>query len=105
MRFQKKNHIIHIQIQESPLLPKGEIDELNTKWKPIDNYTVYDQDVFDMIDYHTMLWAKRAIDLDDLTPNTDLQLLTGKKNLLLLKYSSNENIFRCFSYLISSLIT
>lgn len=34
-------------------------------WQPVNNYKLLDRDVRDGIDYHTMAWNKRALDLDD----------------------------------------
>ncbi|XP_043490833.1 uncharacterized protein LOC122516776 isoform X2 [Polistes fuscatus] len=76
IKFTKFNKIIHIQIQEGKLLPQGFIE--STTWKPVDNYTVYDSDVDNGVDYHTIVWEKRAIDLDDLK-SPENHLLTGIK--------------------------
>lgn len=76
MRFKKVNQIIHVQIQEGKLLERGKIDPNSVAWKPIDNYTILDTGVRVGVDYHTIMWEKRAVDLDDLDSPED-HLLTG----------------------------
>lgn len=65
-RFVKSNRIIHIQIQEGKLLPRGTIDESTVRWVPISDYKLLDRGIRNGQDYHTMSWDKRSIDLDDL---------------------------------------
>lgn len=76
VRMQKANRIIHIQIQEGVLKPRGRIEGSSVSWKPIDNYTIIDSNVRAGVDYHTIMWEKRAVDLDDLDSPAD-HLLTG----------------------------
>ena len=76
MRLKKENQIIHIQIQEGVLLSRGIIDANTVSWKKIDNYTIIDPNVKPGVDYHTIMWEKRAMDLDDLDSPAD-HLLTG----------------------------
>ncbi|KAJ8687401.1 hypothetical protein QAD02_023195 [Eretmocerus hayati] len=76
VRMKKVNQIIHIQIQEGKLLPRGFIEPSSVSWKKIDNYTIYDSNVKSGVDYHTIMWEKRAVDLDDLDAPAD-HLLTG----------------------------
>ncbi|XP_046814386.1 uncharacterized protein LOC124422239 isoform X3 [Vespa crabro] len=78
IKLTKLNQIIHIQIQEGELLPRGDINSTTVTWKPVDTYTVYDSDVKNGIDYHTIVWEKRAIDMDDLK-SPENHLLTGIK--------------------------
>lgn len=66
LRFVKKNRIIHLQIQEGKLLPKGKIDVDTVHWVPPEEYKISDRKIFNGQDYHTLSWEKRAIDLDDL---------------------------------------
>ncbi|XP_014222968.1 uncharacterized protein LOC106649836 isoform X2 [Trichogramma pretiosum] len=76
VRMKKENQVIHIQIQQGTLGPRGFIDPETVAWKKIDNYTIIDDDVKAGIDYHTIMWEKRAVDLDDLEAPSD-HLLTG----------------------------
>lgn len=66
LRFRKVNRIIHLQIQEAQLLPRGNVNPATVEWKPVSDYKLLDRGVRNNIDYHTMAWDKRAIDLDDL---------------------------------------
>uniref|UniRef100_A0ABD2XDZ5 Uncharacterized protein n=1 Tax=Trichogramma kaykai TaxID=54128 RepID=A0ABD2XDZ5_9HYME len=76
VRMKKENQVIHIQIQQGTLGARGFIDPETVAWKKIDNYTIIDDDVKAGIDYHTIMWEKRAVDLDDLEAPSD-HLLTG----------------------------
>lgn len=69
MRFAKVNRIIHMQVQEGVLLPRGRIDQNTVHWKPVENYTITDRKIVNGQDYHTLTWEKRSIDLDDLYVN------------------------------------
>ena len=77
IRFRKVNQIIHMQIQEGELLPRGYIDQSTVHWKPIEEFSVLDRNVKNGIDYHTLSWEKRGLDLDDLVHDDDDYLLTG----------------------------
>ncbi|KAK1133607.1 hypothetical protein K0M31_011408 [Melipona bicolor] len=78
IRFRKVNQIIHMQIQEGELLPRGYIDQSTVHWKPIEEFSILDRNVKNGIDYHTLSWEKRGLDLDDLVHDDDY-LLTGVK--------------------------
>lgn len=68
----KVNRIIQFQITEGELLPNGKVDTLNTfgylnpslKWRYAQPFSVDDFDVEEGIDYHTLSWHNRSIDLD-----------------------------------------
>lgn len=77
LRFTKLNRIIHLQIQEGKLLPRGQIDTETIRWVPIDNYKLTDKNVYNKQDYHTLTWESRAIDLDDIEGENG-HLLTGQ---------------------------
>ncbi|XP_012216022.2 uncharacterized protein orion isoform X2 [Linepithema humile] len=76
IRLQKVDQVIHIQIQEGQLLPRGAINTSTIEWQPIDDFSVMDSNVKSGIDYHKLVWERRALDLDDLTSPQD-HLLTG----------------------------
>lgn len=78
LRFVKVNRVIHLQIQEAGLLPRGEINMTSLQWRPVDDYRISDSDVYNGKDYHTLSWEQRAIDLDDLTAPNGF-ILTGKQ--------------------------
>lgn len=65
-RFVKKNRIIHIQVQEGELQERGFINATTLQWKAISDYKLLDRGIRNGLDYHTMSWDKRAMDLDDL---------------------------------------
>jgi hypothetical protein len=78
LRFVKVNRVIHLQIQEAGLLPRGEINMTSVQWRPVDDYRISDSDVYNGKDYHTLSWEQRAIDLDDLVAPYG-SVLTGKQ--------------------------
>ncbi|XP_068970446.1 uncharacterized protein orion isoform X2 [Bombus flavifrons] len=78
IRFKKVKQIIHMQIQEGELMPHGYINKSTIWWKPIEEFSVLDNNVKNGVDYHTLSWEKRGLDLDDLVLDDNL-LLTGLK--------------------------
>ncbi|XP_076675055.1 chemokine-like protein orion isoform X1 [Andrena cerasifolii] len=76
--LKKVNQIIHMQIQEGELIARGNINKTSISWKPIEAFSVLDSNVKSNVDYHTLAWEKRGLDLDDLVPAQD-HLLTGVK--------------------------
>lgn len=76
VRFKKVNQIIHIQIQQGELMPRGNIDKASVHWKSIEEFNVLDSNIKNGIDYHTLSWEKRGLDLDDLVLDKNY-LLTG----------------------------
>ncbi|XP_075237274.1 chemokine-like protein orion isoform X1 [Lycorma delicatula] len=77
IRFIKVDHIIHLQIQEGKMLPKGIINETTLSWRPVDEYKIDITGVRNK-DYHMMSWEERGIDLDELTAPQN-HVLTGVK--------------------------
>lgn len=78
LRFRKVNRIMHLQIQEGELLPRGLINASTVEWKPVSDYKLLDRGIRSGEDYHTMTWDKRAINLDDLqSPRTKDHAVTG----------------------------
>lgn len=67
VRFVKQNRIIHLQVQESQLLEYGDVNSTSTRWVPIPQFTILDRGIKDGIDYHTLSFDRREIDLDDIT--------------------------------------
>lgn len=80
--MQKVNRVIHIQIQEGQLLPRGAINTSTIEWQPINAFSIMDPNVKSGVDYHTIVWEKRALDLDNLLSLQD-HLLTGNFNTIL----------------------
>ena len=77
IKLTKVNKVIHLQIQEGELLPRGEILEESVQWKDVDNFTVMDRNMQNGKDYHSLDWENRALDLDDLVA-PKFHVLTGK---------------------------
>lgn len=82
LRFAKKNRIIHIQIQEGKLLPRGAIDENTVRWVPVENYKITDRNIYNKQDYHTLSYEQRIIGLDDLESN-QTYLVTGVRFMMI----------------------
>ncbi|XP_033321630.2 chemokine-like protein orion isoform X1 [Megalopta genalis] len=76
--LKKVNQIIHIQIQEGQLLERGTINKTTVAWKPIKPFSILDRNVSNGVDYHTLVWEKRGLDLDDLMADQN-HLVTGLK--------------------------
>lgn len=66
VRFVKKNRIIHIQVQDGELRERGLVNATTLSWRPISDFKLLDRGVRNGMDYHTMTWDKRSMDLDDL---------------------------------------
>lgn len=77
MKFAKQNRIIHLQIQEGELGPRGNIKNGTLRWVPVDDFRITDRNVYNGKDYHTLSSDKRAIDLDNLEAEEG-HILTGK---------------------------
>jgi hypothetical protein len=75
LRLVKHNRIIHLQVQEGKLLPRGKIDTSTMRWVPVDEMKI-DENSIAGLDYHTLSLEKRAIDLDDVVAEEDF-VLTG----------------------------
>ncbi|XP_017851839.1 uncharacterized protein LOC108606329 isoform X1 [Drosophila busckii] len=71
LRFVKKNRIFHLQIQEGQLLPRGAINQSTVAWRPVDDYKIFDRNVAKGVDYHTLNYESRSIDLDDIMKADD----------------------------------
>lgn len=84
MKLKKINKIIHIQIQEGQLLPRGAINTSTVEWQSVDAFSIMDSRIKNGVDYHNMVWEKRALDLDNLLSLQD-HLLTGNLKLILVR--------------------
>ncbi|XP_037708402.1 uncharacterized protein LOC119546293 [Drosophila subpulchrella] len=76
LRFAKSNRIFHLQIQEGELLPLGVINEATLQWKPVDAYTISDEDVKINVDFHMLTYEKRSINLGKVEANNN-SVVTG----------------------------
>lgn len=62
----KQNRIIHLQVKQGLLLKFGKVDESTAHWVPVSQFTILDRGVRDGIDYHTLDFNRRQVDLDAL---------------------------------------
>lgn len=103
LRFAKHNRIIHLQIQEGRLLPRGNIDPESVHWVPVEDYKLTDRHVFNKQDYHTMNWESRALDLDDLIAEEG-HLVTGVRFKLLGTHLNFEIYITPFNFVTGELV-
>ncbi|XP_044253043.1 uncharacterized protein LOC123004011 isoform X2 [Tribolium madens] len=103
LRFVKHNRIIHLQIQEGKLLPRGNIDVTTVHWVPVEEYKITDSNVVNGQDYHTLSWEKRAVDLDDLTTDEGF-VVTGVRFKLIGSHLNFEIYTTPFDYETGQLI-
>lgn len=97
MRFRKVNRILHIQIQEGVLQPQGMIDPATVAWKDCPNFKITDADVRSGVDYHTLTWTTRAIDLNEVK-GTPGHVVTGVRFVLVGSHLNMEVRFTEFSF-------
>ncbi|XP_014085940.3 uncharacterized protein orion isoform X2 [Bactrocera oleae] len=73
----KQNRIFHLQIQEGELLPRGNINRSSLTWKPVESYQIFDRDVRNGRDYHTLSYESRSMDLDDIYTDDNSFIVIG----------------------------
>lgn len=76
MRFRKINRIIHLQIQEGTLGPRGTVNGSSAAWKKMPEFKITDRNVTTGVDYHTLSWKQRGIDLNEVKGRPG-QVVTG----------------------------
>ncbi|XP_038209829.1 uncharacterized protein LOC119830767 isoform X1 [Zerene cesonia] len=64
IRLVKYGRVFHLQVSEGALGPRGAVAAAG--WVPVTKFDVDDAGVRDGIDYHTLTYEKRAVDLDEL---------------------------------------
>lgn len=67
------------RITQGQLINNAQINVTNNewqKWKPLDLFRLTDYDVDEGVDYHTLSWQNRSIDLDELVAPPG-QVITG----------------------------
>ncbi|XP_054731039.1 uncharacterized protein LOC129239524 isoform X1 [Anastrepha obliqua] len=77
LRFVKSNRVFHLQIEEGQLLPRGGINRTSQRWKPVDNYQIFDRNVRNGRDYHTLSYESRSMDLDDIYTDDNSYVVVG----------------------------
>ncbi|XP_055324718.1 uncharacterized protein LOC129579094 [Sitodiplosis mosellana] len=80
--FTKVNRIIQLKISERELLPNGTFSQIDVTnmadqsfWRTSKEFSIDDYDVEEGVDYHTLSWFNRSIDLD--TVIDDARVVTG----------------------------
>lgn len=59
-------------------MERGKINSANLSWVPVSEYTLLERGIRNNVDYHTMAWDKREMDLDDLSAPAG-HVVTGVK--------------------------
>ena len=59
-------------------MERGKINSANLSWVPVSDYTLLERGIRNNVDYHTLGWDKREIDLDDLSAPAG-HVVTGVK--------------------------
>ncbi|XP_034832290.1 uncharacterized protein orion isoform X3 [Maniola hyperantus] len=74
LRLVKHGRVFHLQISEGTLGERGSVTP--GSWVPLQKFDITDAGLRDGVDYHTMSFEERAIDLDELDSPTGY-ILTG----------------------------
>lgn len=72
----KKNGIIHLSAVERSLLPNAQLELRNHSLVLNDSFSITDKDIKEGVDYHTMTYENRTINLDLISSSRDM-LVTG----------------------------
>lgn len=79
----KVNRIIQLKILERELLPNGQLGQIDgpnsansQSWRTSKEFSIDDYDVEEGIDFHTLTWEHRAIDLDSVV-DSGIRVVTG----------------------------
>ncbi|KAH8420530.1 hypothetical protein KR009_011112 [Drosophila setifemur] len=104
LRLVKLNRIFHLQIQEGQLLPRGAINQSTLEWKPLEKYNIFDRDVKKGVDYHTLSYESRSIDLDDVNTDDNSFVVTGVRFRVLGAHLNLEAYYSEFDFKTGELI-
>ncbi|KAH8317500.1 hypothetical protein KR074_007108, partial [Drosophila pseudoananassae] len=104
LRLVKSNRIFHLQIQEGELMPRGVINQSSLAWKPVEKYNIFDRDVKKGVDYHTMSYESRSIDLDDVNTDDNSFVVTGVRFRLVGAHLNLEAYYTEFDFKTGKLI-
>ncbi|XP_050438388.1 uncharacterized protein LOC126844318 isoform X2 [Adelges cooleyi] len=80
VRFNKVKQMFHLQVEEGVLGPRGSINESTRRWVdlPVPGFTYQNVTLRDGVDYHTLSYTSRAIDLDNVMAPKNM-VVTGVK--------------------------
>lgn len=104
LRLVKSNRIFHLQIQEGELMPRGVINQSSLEWKPVEKYNIFDRDVKKGVDYHTLSYESRSIDLDDVNTDDNSFVVTGVRFRLVGAHLNLEAYYTEFDFKTGQLI-
>ncbi|XP_017092961.2 uncharacterized protein orion isoform X1 [Drosophila bipectinata] len=104
LRLVKSNRIFHLQIQEGELMPRGVINQSSLEWKPVEKYNIFDRDVKKGVDYHTLSYESRSIDLDDVNTDDNSFVVTGVRFRLVGAHLNLEAYYTEFDFKTGKLI-
>ncbi|EDV34390.2 uncharacterized protein Dana_GF20993, isoform B [Drosophila ananassae] len=104
LRLVKSNRIFHLQIQEGELMPRGVINQSTLEWRPVEKYNIFDRDVKKGVDYHTLSYESRSIDLDDVNTDDNSFVVTGVRFRLVGAHLNLEAYFTEFDFKTGKLI-
>lgn len=65
LKFVKTKRVVHLQVQQAKVLPRGAVNVASVEWRPVEAFEV--ATAAPGRDYHKMDYEQRAIDLDDVT--------------------------------------
>ncbi|XP_050082288.1 uncharacterized protein LOC126569322 isoform X2 [Anopheles aquasalis] len=65
LRFVKRDRVIHLAVQQGTLMPQGEIDNRTLEWVTPSAFSVLAKGIRNGLDYHTLTYDNRSMDLDD----------------------------------------
>lgn len=74
LRLVKLGRVFHLQIAEGTLGERGQVTP--GSWVPLQRFDPKDTGLRDGVDYHTLTYERRAIDLDELDSPSG-SILTG----------------------------
>lgn len=69
--------MIHLQVEEGELVKGGLIKKDTIRWVPLENYTIYDDNIHENQDYTSLKYDRRNINLYEVTTEDDF-VVTGK---------------------------
>lgn len=72
--------MFHLQVQEGTLGPRGLINESSRQWVniPGPEFSIMNKTLKEGVDYHTLTYTARAIDIDNVIA-PDSMVITGEK--------------------------
>lgn len=79
VRFVNSNDMLHLQVQEGELMKQGLINKNTISWVPIENYTIFDDNIHESQDYLILRYERRSIDLNDIIAGNDFAVIGKTK--------------------------